>query len=141
MEELDRAFEVGKEIVIRRHGEFEDEPSDFTLKSGLMDNEMAAHTRSFIPTEDGKPSGPPEPQEITVDAELARDCPECATKSLLHELFEWRAAEVMPAREVIQGRTDYVAEFNEDSICLAVNEETGQELCDVTWNSEYRTRS
>lgn len=143
MSQLERAFRAGKEVVAERHGEFNDEPEDFELQSGLLENHMAAHTQSSIPTDrEGAVliyDSDAYPHTITVDEELAETYPDRATKSLLHELYEWRAAEVMPSDEVLRGNTDYVAEFNENSICREVNERLGEEVCDVSWNSEYDT--
>ncbi len=148
---MEDAFEIGKEIVEERHGEFKNKPEEFHFKSGLLEQSMAAHTQSTIPMNtisgDGENnagtvvfySKEAEPHTITVDEHLANHHPEKATKSLLHELYEWRAAEVMPSDQVLQGNTDFIAEFNENSLCREVNERLGNEVCDESWNNEYET--
>ncbi|QCC60215.1 hypothetical protein NP511_17805 [Natrinema thermotolerans] len=142
-ERMEEAFEVGKKIVQEHHGEYETVPDEFSFESGLLAEERAAYTRAFTPTRevDGEqyPDGDTEPQEIIVDEDLAGYRPRGATKSLLHELLEWRAIEVMPTDSVLQGGSHHVAKFNEDSLCEAVNEEMGEVVCDMNWNSYYKT--
>lgn len=144
MEELEDAFEVGKEVLQERYGDFEEEPKDFTLEDGLMENSMAAHTRSRVPMKENGSrlviySQNAKPQEITIDEDLAEQHPTKAAKSLLHELFEWRAAEEMVSDDVLASRTHYIAEFNENALCRDVNEEIGEEVCDAGWNNDYQT--
>lgn len=140
---IERAFETGIEIIEESHGEFETRPSGWEEKSGLLSEGMAAYTQSTIPseTEGGLTmyDQSANPHTIAVDRELMRDYPERATKSLLHELWEWHAAENMPSEQVMSGHTDLVAEYNENSLCRQVNERLGEPVCDVTWNNDYDT--
>ena len=141
MSELEDVMEVGADLIEERHGEFEDRPDEFDLKSGLMDDGMAAYTKSDASMVQDGPMvmfGPTvEPEEIVLDQELAEDFPKRAAKSLIHELFEWRAAETMPTHRYLEGSTHTVAEWNENSVCEAVNEEFDEEVCDQDWNNEF----
>ena len=144
MNKVEDAFEVGKDLVSERYGNFKEEPESFTVESGLLAENKAAHTRAFVGTEkvgskivmyDGSGT----PKEITVDEDLIKEHPDKATKSLIHELFEWRAIEELPTDTMWGGVSHEIAQFNENALCRDVNEEMGEEVCMVEWNQGYDT--
>lgn len=140
-DQLDRCFEIGKSVVADRYGSFANEPTSWESVDGLLEKGTNGYTDSKITTErrghvllideDARP------KEIGLAATLVEERPKAACKTLGHELMEWRAAEQMASPDVIASNTDYVAEFAEDSICREINEEAGEEICDVGWSSEH----
>lgn len=143
MERLEEVFDEGKAVIEERHGSWEDEPQDFELEYGLLENGMAAHTRADVPvSQNGRVmmfSDDVTPNTITVDRELAEGETAKAEKSLLHELYEWHAAESIPANRYLRGESHVIAEYNENSLCQAVEDRLDRPVCDQDWNNEFDT--
>jgi len=144
MTDLESAFATGREIIEERHGSFDHPPQTFETEPGLLDDSMAAHTQSTIPTESIEDrlvfyAAEARPQEITVDQTLVEDDPSKAVKSLVHELFEWHATEKFSASSYVEGHTHVVASYNENSVCREINDRMDEHVCEVDWNSEVDT--
>lgn len=143
MDTLDRCFEVGQEVVPQLYGSFDNPPEEYKLKDGLLDQNMAGYTESRIPIRENGPltviSSTAIPEKIRIDSELAAGAPKAACSTLLHEFVEYRATEELNSNAVYEGRTDYIAEFVEQHVCVEANEAAGEEICDATWNNHYDT--
>lgn len=132
---MEDRFEVGKEVISERYGDFKEEPKSFDTESGLVENDMGAYTKMNFP-KSGEGYGDPQPNQIVVDEDLSD---KETTKSLVHELIEWRAIEELSKEEVLEERTHTIASYNENTICREVNERAGEEICDVSWNRNLNT--
>jgi len=138
---MDEAFAVGKEVIQERFGPYQDEPRDYDLEPGLLDEGRAAHTDiTFSTDQHGEVTyydKHAEPNRIVVDKDLYERSPEDATKSLLHELVEWHVVERMPSNEVTEQHSHTVAKYNDRTICREVNTRLGEDVCNPDWNSKY----
>lgn len=143
-ETVDKAFQYGKEVVSKSFGDFENEPDDYDTEEGLLEQDVGGYTASTIDVleEDGDItliSEDASPQRIVIDEGLVNDDPEAAGKTTVHELLEWRAAEELSGAQVRDGNTDFIAEFNENYVCVETNNEAGEVVCDVNWSRDYGT--
>lgn len=138
---MDDAFAVGKEVIQERFGSYQDEPDDFSLESGLLDEGRAAHTDITFSTDNQGAvtffDKNAQPNGIVVDQDLHNRAPEDATKSLIHELLEWHVIERMPSDEVMEGSSHTVAKYADKSVCREVNNRIGEEVCNPDWNAKY----
>lgn len=140
MSELEECFRVGKKRIAAAYGTFDKEPDGWDSESGLLDHDMAGYTQSNIPREQNGAismvSSDAEPERIAIDESLNK--PQ-SCRVLLHELLEWRAAEVMHSDEVLKGDTDHAASFAENHICDEVNSELGDGTCDMDFARDLDT--
>lgn len=139
-----KAFEHGKEVVRDSFGDFKNEPEEFEVEEGLLDQDVGGYTASTIDVLEQDDDitligSEAEPQRIVIDKDLVEEDPKAAGKTTVHELLEWRAAEELSGAQVREGNTDFIAEFNENYVCVETNNEAGEVVCDVDWSRDYNT--
>lgn len=138
---MEDRFDLGKEIVEETWNDFESSPDDLRIEEGIMRDHDAAAISSMKISSSSEDQleifDKPEIQWIAVDKDLVEERPNAATKSIVHELVEIRAAEEFGVFHLEDDTPHIIASWDENQVCRQMNERSGQKICDQEWNRSY----